>query len=80
MPRLRTVLALTSASSLAAALLVLPGGASPAAGAETPGLPTVDRGLEFSASLVTDPQRSQCESAAFTDNKGVLYRCGTNGF
>jgi hypothetical protein len=41
--------------------------------------PTVDRGLEFSASLVTDPQRSQGESAAFTDGQGVLYSCGTNG-
>jgi hypothetical protein len=41
--------------------------------------PTVERGLEFSASLVTDPQRSQGESAAFTDGQGVLYSCGTNG-
>ena len=41
--------------------------------------PTVDRGLEFTASLVTDPQRSQGESAAFADDQGVLYSCGTNG-
>ncbi len=41
--------------------------------------PTVDRGLEFGASLVTDPQRSQGESAAFADRSGVLYSCGTNG-
>lgn len=41
--------------------------------------PTVNRGLEFSASLVTDPQRSQGESAAFADRSGVLYSCGTNG-
>jgi hypothetical protein len=41
--------------------------------------PTVDRGLDFSASLVTDPQRSQGESAAFADASGVLYSCGTNG-
>ena len=76
---LRVPLALTSATALGLALLVVPGGASPAAGAETPGLPTVDRGLEFSASLVTDPQRSQGESAAFADDQGVLYSCGTNG-
>ena len=74
---LRVPLALTSAASLALALLVLPGG--PVA-AQTAGLPTVDRGLEFSASLVTDPQRSQGESAAFADDEGVLYSCGTNGF
>ena len=50
--------------------------------AATPGPvpPTVNTGLEFSASLVTDPQRSQGESAAFTDGQGVLYSCGTNGF
>jgi hypothetical protein len=41
--------------------------------------PTVNTGLEFSASLVTDPQRSQGESAAFADESGVLYSCGTNG-
>jgi hypothetical protein len=41
--------------------------------------PTVERGLEFSASLVTDPQRSQGEAAAFADDQGVLYSCGTNG-
>lgn len=40
---------------------------------------TVDRGLEFGPSLVTDPQRSQGESAAFADASGVLYSCGTNG-
>jgi hypothetical protein len=43
-------------------------------------LPTVETGLEFGASLVTDPQRSQGESAAFADADGVLYSCGTNGF
>ena len=42
--------------------------------------PTVNTGLEFGASLVTDPQRSQGESAAFADASGVLYSCGTNGF
>jgi hypothetical protein len=41
--------------------------------------PTVNTGLEFSASLVTDPQRSQGEAAAFADRSGVLYSCGTNG-
>ncbi|MBC7372845.1 MAG: hypothetical protein H7323_02490, partial [Frankiales bacterium] len=41
--------------------------------------PTVDRGLGFGASLVTDPQRSQGESASFADASGVLYSCGTNG-
>lgn len=49
-----------------------------ATGAAAP-LPTVDNGLEFSPSLVTDPQRSQGESAAFADEQGVLYSCGTNG-
>ena len=44
-----------------------------------PAGPTVDRDLEFSPSLVTDPQRSQGESAAFADDSGVLYSCGTNG-
>jgi hypothetical protein len=76
---LRIPLALTSVTALGLALLV-PGAATPAVGAATPGLPTVERGLDFSASLVTDPQRSQGESAAFTDPKGVLYSCGTNGF
>lgn len=42
-------------------------------------LPTVETGLDFGASLVTDPQRSQGESAAFADEQGVLYSCGTNG-
>ena len=51
--------------------------ADPGAGPAT--LPTVDRGLEFSSSVVTDPQRSQGESAAFVDPAGVLYSCGTNG-
>jgi len=40
---------------------------------------TVESGLEFGPSLVTDPQRSQGESAAFADGQGVLYSCGTNG-
>jgi hypothetical protein len=74
---LRVPLGLTSATSLALALVVLPGG--PVGAQETPGLPTVARGLEFGASLVTDPQRSQGESAAFADRSGVLYSCGTNG-
>lgn len=47
--------------------------------AAPPAGPTVDRGLDFGASLVTDPQRSQGESAAFADDQGVLYSCGTNG-
>ncbi len=41
--------------------------------------PTVDTGLDFAAGQVTDPQRSQGESAAFADASGVLYSCGTNG-
>ncbi len=49
------------------------------AGGGTAALPTVDTGLDFSPSLVTDPQRSQGESAAFADEQGVLYSCGTNG-
>ena len=49
------------------------------AAAPGPVPPTVNTGLEFSASLVTDPQRSQGESAAFADKSGVLYSCGTNG-
>lgn len=49
------------------------------AAAPGPVPPTVNTGLEFSASLVTDPQRSQGESAAFADESGVLYSCGTNG-
>ncbi len=80
--RLRAALALTSATSLALALLVLPGGPVAAMTEEpapVPAGPTVDRGLEFGASLVTDPQRSQGESAAFADRSGVLYSCGTNG-
>jgi hypothetical protein len=79
---LRVPLALTSATALALSLLVLPGGAVNAVEEEeatVPAGPTVDRGLEFGASLVTDPQRSQGESAAFADESGVLYSCGTNG-
>ena len=77
----RTPLALISLAALAAAALTLPGSSSaaPPAAAVTPGFPTVDNGLEFGASLVTDPQRSQGESAAFADGQGVLYSCGTNG-
>ena len=81
---LRIPLALTSATALALAALTLPGASSSAApaaaAAVTPGFPTVDRGLEFGPSLVTDPQREQGESAAFADEQGVLYSCGTNGF
>jgi hypothetical protein len=78
---LRVPLALTSATTLALALLVLPGAPAGAQEepVEVPAGPTVDRGLEFGASLVTDPQRSQGESAAFADRSGVLYSCGTNG-
>ena len=77
----RTPLALLSATALALAALTLPGSSSaaPPAAAVTPGFPTVDTGLDFGASLVTDPQRSQGESAAFADEQGVLYSCGTNG-
>jgi hypothetical protein len=48
-------------------------------GSDASSLPTVETGLEFGPSLVTDPQRSQGESAAFADESGVLYSCGTNG-
>jgi hypothetical protein len=76
---LRLPLALTSVTTLALALVVLPGAAGPATAQTAGRLPTVDRGLDFGASLVTDPQRSQGESAAFADRSGVLYSCGTNG-
>ena len=80
--RLRVPLALTSATALALGVLSLgsaPSSAAPVAAAVTPGFPTVETGLEFGASLVTDPQREQGESAAFADEQGVLYSCGTNG-
>lgn len=77
--KLAVPFALTSATALALALVVLPSSAGAVEEAPRPAGPTVERGLEFSASLVTDPQRSQGESAAFADEQGVLYSCGTNG-
>jgi hypothetical protein len=78
-PKIHVPLALTSVTALALALVVLPTSAGAVEEAPAPAGPTVDNGLDFSASLVTDPQRSQGESAAFADDQGVLYSCGTNG-
>jgi len=38
------------------------------------------RGLAFSASVPSDPQRNEAEPAVVTDRDGLIYTCGPNGF
>jgi hypothetical protein len=53
---------------------------SAAAPAPAGTLPTVDRGLQFTAGLPSDPQRSLGEPAITVDREGTLYTCGPSGF
>src|SRR4051812_18125217 len=45
-----------------------------------PGPLSPSRGLKFSASVPSDPQRNEAEPAVVTDRDGLVYTCGPNGF
>ena len=48
--------------------------------AEVGALPTVERGLQFTAGVPSDPQRSLGEPAVTVDKDGTIYTCGPSGF
>ncbi|MCW2607202.1 MAG: hypothetical protein JWO60_1895, partial [Frankiales bacterium] len=50
-----------------------------AAPAPAGSLPTVERGLQFTAGVPSDPQRSLGEPAVTVDKEGTIYSCGPSG-
>jgi hypothetical protein len=71
----RSVLVVLSATSLVVAgLTAAPSIADPSTALSDP------KGLAFSATIASDPQRDEGEPAVTTDRNGNVYTCGPTGF